>query len=83
MLLVTKRTQIARMRARVGHRPRKRRGLGAGLIGDYRSYTREVLLKLLTVQMTSSEHRLSACVWKVYLVNFFTTQLLLKYHQVA
>ena len=55
-LLVTKNM---RMRARVGPRPQNGRGLGAGLIGDYRSYTRKILLNLLTVQMTSNEHRLS------------------------
>ena len=43
------------MRARAGHRPQKGRGLGADQ-GDYRSCTREILLNLLTVQMTSSEH---------------------------
>ena len=57
------------MRIRVGHRPKKGRGLGAGLVGDYRSCTREILLNLLTVQTTSNEHRLSVfgkCTWLMF-----------------
>ena len=46
------------MRARVGYRPRIGQGLGAGQ-GDYRSCTRKILLNLLTVQITTNEHRLS------------------------